>query len=143
MIQFIDLIKRLAYLLHTFSLFTTNFSLFTTYFPLWFHWLIWLTFLLHTFRFFTTHPLHTHYLLPTFNLFTTNFHVIYYYLLSAVVPLIDLIKRSVSLTGSPEDVARRNAAMCLSRLTKHPPFLQRIRDLRGIEIMMTFASKII
>lgn len=64
----------------------------------------------------------------------------------AIAPLIDLLKKDASRAADGVDAAtaaaaQKNAAVALARLAKHPAHLQRIRDLRGMEILMVNASK--
>ena len=39
--------------------------------------------------------------------------------------------------------ARKNAAIVLARLARHPPTMQAIRDLRGMEILMSLGKWIL
>ena len=69
----------------------------------------------------------------------------YVELLDQSIPLlIAVLKRDFQKVGTTNpDLVRKNAAVCLARLSKHSPHLTQIRDLRGIEIMLNYAKKII
>ncbi len=58
---------------------------------------------------------------------------------TAIGPLIELLKLSVDKAGvdvPTASAAQKNAAIALARLAKHAPHLERIRELRGMEILM-------
>ena len=62
---------------------------------------------------------------------------------SAIEPLIELLKKPLTGSGVDEAIAtgaQKNAAVGLARLAKHAPHLQRIRDLRGMEILIANAT---
>lgn len=41
------------------------------------------------------------------------------------------------------DSARKNAAVCLAKLAKKKEYLELIRELRGLEMMISYAKKLI
>jgi len=62
----------------------------------------------------------------------------------AIAPLIELLKLPIAgpgLDANTAAAAQKNAAIGLARLAKHPPHLVRIRELRGMEILLSNAAK--
>ena len=63
----------------------------------------------------------------------------------SIEPLINLLKtESKNETDKSQNIsARKNAAMCLAKLSKYPSYLEKIRELRGIEMMIAYAKMIL
>ena len=65
-------------------------------------------------------------------------------MISAIAPLIELLKLPIDgpgLDANTAAAAQKNAAIGLARLAKHPSHLVLIRELRGMEILVSNAAK--
>jgi hypothetical protein len=76
---------------------------------------------------------------------TFEFHRYSMPLCAAVAPLIELLKRPVERVAGVDDAtaaaAQKNAAIALARLAKYEAHATKLRELRGMEILMANAHK--